>query len=48
MAEEYEKIASPAGTLQEIKVTSSAMSNRYRSEQSALNKPSQDTLPNRD
>lgn len=46
--EPYEKIPTPTGTLQEIQVRTAVMANRYRDTQPALNKPSQDTLPNRD
>lgn len=46
--ESYEKIPLPTGTLQEVQVRTAVMANRYRDTQPALNKPSQDTLPNRD
>jgi hypothetical protein len=48
MAEVYEKIANPSGSLQEIKVNTSTMSQRYREQQPAINKTSQDTLPDRE
>ena len=47
MAESYEKINPPTGTVQEIKVRTTTMASRYREEQPAVNKASQDTLPDR-
>lgn len=48
MSEEYEKVSDPTGTLQDIQLRTSVMANRYRETQPAINKPSQDTLPNRE
>lgn len=38
----------PAGNITDISVKATVMANRYRESQPAINKPSQDTLPNRD
>lgn len=48
MSEAYEKVDAPTGTLQDIQLRTSVMANRYREAQPAINKPSQDTLPNRE
>lgn len=48
MPEEYERIPIPSGTLQEIQLRIMTMVDRYRETQPAINKPSQDTLPNRE
>ena len=47
MAETYEKVTPPTGTVQEIKIRTSTMASRYREEQPAVNRPTQDTLPDR-
>lgn len=48
MPEPYETLDRPEGTVQEIQVVYGTMAQRYREAHPAINKPSQDTLPNRD
>lgn len=48
MAEEYEKVDPPTGTVQEIQRRTAVMAPRYRDLQPSINKVSQDTLPNRE
>lgn len=48
MPEPYETLQPPTGNLQDIQVVYGVMANRYREAQPAINKPSQDTMPNRE
>ena len=48
MSQPYEKLARPEGTVQEVTKVTNIMTQRYRENQPAINKPSQDTVPDRD
>lgn len=47
MADPYDTLAKPEGTLEDVTTVTSTMSQRFRTEQSAINLPSQDTVPER-
>ena len=47
MVDPYGDLAKPNGTVQDVTKVTSTMTQRYRTEQPAVNLPSQETVPDR-